>query len=83
MECSAVQYIPELWSDALYMEMADRESIIEMLLQALASGSGPAAETTLEAEEVDPVLATAKAIIAHVDAVIQFSEEQDRQISLR
>lgn len=78
-----MQYIPELWSDAVYMELAGRESIIELLLEALASGSGPDPKVALSNDEVDPVLATAKAITAHVDEAIKLAEEQDRTVSLR
>ncbi|KZS11201.1 protein PTCD3 homolog, mitochondrial isoform X1 [Daphnia magna] len=82
-ECSAVHYVPELWSDAVYMDMGERESILEVLLEALASGSGPDSNTVSDKDDVDPVLATARAITAHVDNFLQVAEEKNRPTPLR
>ena len=83
IDCSAVQYVPELWSDAVYMELAEKEQILELILEALASGSVPDPTMETQKDDVNPVLATAKAITEHVDAAIKLADERDRTISLR
>lgn len=67
----------------MYMDMGEKESMLEVLLEALASGSGPDPKTVSDKDDVDPVLATARAITAHVDSYLKNAEEKDRQISLR
>lgn len=79
----AIQYVPELWSDARYIELSERDSVIEALLEALTCGSGPDSKMVSDKNDVDPVLATAKAIMSHVNEVIKIAEEKDRTISLR
>nr|CAH0102877.1 unnamed protein product [Daphnia galeata] len=80
---SAIEYVPELWSDALYMDLAGRDSIIECLLEALTIGSGPNSKIVADEDDVDPILATARAIMSHVNEVIKVAEEKDRTINLR
>ena len=82
IDCSAVQYVPELWSDAVYMELAEKEQILELILEALA-GSVPDPTMETQKDDVNPVLATAKAITERVDAAIKLADERDRTISLR
>lgn len=65
------------------MDMGERESILEVLLEALASGSGPDSNTVSDKDDVDPVLATARAITAHVDNFLKVAEEKNRPTSLR
>lgn len=65
------------------MELAEKESILELLLEALASGLGPDPKVVLDKDDVDPVLATAQAITGHVDATLKLAEERDRTTSLR
>ncbi|EFX86877.1 hypothetical protein DAPPUDRAFT_221711 [Daphnia pulex] len=80
---SAIQYVPELWSDARYFELSERDSVLEALLEALTCGSGPDPTIVVDKNDVDPVLATARAIMSHVNQVIKTAEEKDRTISLR
>lgn len=83
IESSSVHYIPELWKDAVYMELTERESVIELVLQGLASGPGPSSQLVVDNEDVDPILTTARAVVTHVDGIINLAEERDRTISLR
>lgn len=80
-ECSAVQYIPELWADAVYMELAGRESVVGLLLEALATGTPPA-EKNADGDE-DPILVTAKAVYGHVEQLISDAKSRDRPLQLR
>jgi hypothetical protein len=63
--------------------LAGRDSVIEALLEALACGSGPDSKMALDVDDVDPVLATARAIMSHVNELIKVAEEKDRTINLR
>lgn len=65
------------------MELAGRDSIIEALLEALACGSGPNSKIVSDKDDVDPVLATARGIMSHVDEIIKIAVEKDRTINLR
>jgi len=76
--CSAVQYAPQLWSDAVYMNFNTRESMLEIMLETLANGKAPA-----EPNDEDPALLTTKAIWLNVETLIQQSETDSRAPSLR
>lgn len=79
-----MQYIPEIWNDVFVNgDLSERSFIIELLLKALASGTGSVSKNKPDNNEIDPVLATAKAIMAHVDASLKLAKEQERSNSLR
>lgn len=83
-QCSTLQYLPELWNDALYMELSEKESILETLLSALSSGTGPSASKPVaDPSDIDPILTTAKGIWSHVEEIISAAKEQDRSPRVR
>ena len=83
-QCSTLQYLPELWSDSLYMELSEKESVVETLLSALSSGPGPSASKPVaEPDDIDPILTTAKGIWSHVEEIISAAKEQDRTPRIR
>lgn len=84
-ECSTLQYIPELWNDALYMELSDKESILETVLSALGSGAESSAFKPPVADpgDIDPILTTAKGIWSHVEEIVKAAHEQDRPSRVR
>lgn len=83
-DVSAAQYVPELWSDAVFFDLAEKDSVVEAVLQALASGDGPKS-TVQSAEEgyVDPVLKTAQNIWNHIEDLLSFAEQRGRSHNMR
>jgi len=76
--CSAVQYAPQLWTDAVYLNFNARESMLEIMLETLAGGKAPA-----EPNDEDPILLTTKAIWLNVENLIQQAEGDSRAPTLR
>lgn len=81
-ECSAAHYAPELWTDAVYMDLSDRETIVELMLETLAS-TGKSTQLKNEEEEVNPIFATTKAIYAHVEQRLKSAQETGRESRLK
>ena len=82
-EYSAANYVPQLWNDAVYMELVSRESAMESITAALASGSGPSASSLQENDEVDPILTTARSIWKYVETSVASYDPERRNPGLQ
>lgn len=67
-----------MWADAVYLNFNIRQSMLEIMLETLASGKAPA-----EPNEEDPILLTTKAIWLNVENLIQQAETDQRAPALR
>jgi len=77
---SAARHVPQFWNDAVRMELAGKESVLEALTESLDSDTKPATPSAVDGQ-VDPVLATARAIWNYVEEQIRRKEEEDRRNS--
>jgi len=82
-EYSAANYVPQLWNDAVYMELVSRESAMESITAALASGSGPSAPSLQENDEVDPILTTARSMWKYVETSVASFDPERRNPGLQ
>lgn len=70
------------------MDLANRDTIVQATLRALASGSGLSKEASAkkksadEADQADPILVTAKSIESYVERMIADAAARDRHTSL-
>ena len=75
----AIHYIPELWTDAVYMNMIERPKIVELFLEILTI-SEPLENSVLPTEVI---VKTAQSISSRVDTVIEFAKTSERGSSLQ
>jgi len=76
--CSALEYVPQLWTDAVYLELNTRESMLEMMLEIAASGKAPVAPS-----DEDPILLTTKAIWFNIEEAVQRAAVDERAPRIR